>query len=76
MIDNIELVDGELIINEKLGIQVCDAFFSKVLHNKFGGLFCNMFVKNELDKIIKGIVADGVDTRIGEHICRAIHFCE
>uniref|UniRef100_A0A8R1IFT1 Saposin B-type domain-containing protein n=1 Tax=Caenorhabditis japonica TaxID=281687 RepID=A0A8R1IFT1_CAEJA len=76
MVDNVELVDGELVINEKLGVKICDTFFSKILHNSFGGIICHTVVQAKLDEIIKAIVSSGSANKISDQVCKAIHFCE
>ncbi|CAI2347235.1 unnamed protein product [Caenorhabditis sp. 36 PRJEB53466] len=76
MTDNVEFADGELVLNEKVAVKICATFISKILHNALGGVICHTVVQSKLDEIIKKIVSSGVDSKIGEQICKGIHFCE
>ncbi|CAB3405532.1 unnamed protein product [Caenorhabditis bovis] len=73
--DNIEFVDGEIILNEKAAIHFCESFFSTVLHVKFGGVICRTVVQAKLDEVVKQILADDNSRQISEKICKRIAFC-
>ncbi|CAI2293667.1 unnamed protein product [Caenorhabditis sp. 36 PRJEB53466] len=76
MTDNVKFADGELVLNEKVAVEICETFIAKILHNALGGVICRTVVQSKLDEIIKKIVSSGVDAKIGEQICKGIHFCE
>ncbi|CAI5441174.1 unnamed protein product [Caenorhabditis angaria] len=76
MVDNLELVDGELIINEKVAVKICETFMTKVLHNQLGGVVCKTVVRSKLDEIIRGLVSTESEVKMGKLICTRAHLCE
>ncbi|EYB81571.1 hypothetical protein Y032_0379g325 [Ancylostoma ceylanicum] len=73
-VDDIDFVDGELIIHQNFVINICKKIVSMV-NPGLGMLMCEMGLKNQLKDVLQQLKNQQVELKQADAICKYLRFC-
>ncbi|KAL6737538.1 hypothetical protein Aduo_011170 [Ancylostoma duodenale] len=73
-VDDIDFIDGELIIHQNFVVNLCKKIISAV-NPGLGMVACEIVLKNQLKRILGQLKNQQVELKQADAVCKYLHFC-